>query len=153
MNAPPAATKPAFKAITQLAYDVKNTTSRKKQREDVVILQKRIAALEKKNKRWAMILTLVVTGSLPAAMHLAKVSGVTIPQSIISAAKPVGDLISATGSGVGRALKESGKAIVDIVARQFYTSLLLAPFTIAHHFYTRPPPTKSTKKNGATSRS
>ena len=133
-RSPPASVGPTFKAIQELARNARNTKANTPlDPKRVILVQKRIAALEKRNKRWAAISTLLVTGSVGAAVALAKSQGVPIPESILKAAELARQGLKWSGSGAARVLKDSASMIVG----QLYMHTLLLPLAMAQQMYSR----------------
>ena len=129
-NSPPRYVTPAFSAIRELANDVKNHSSKKEQTTDIILLKKRLESLQKKNKKWAAIMTLLVTGSVATAVALARVNGYPIPPDIIKSANAVWGGIKASGSVASKGLKVMGTTVAQTMkfSDAFYKSALTAPF-------------------------
>lgn len=135
---PPRYVTPSIKAFMELADDVHNRSPLVDRQEHARLLQKRMMALEKKNKKWAAIMGLLVTGSVAAAMALAKANNTTLPKELLKASKAVGGFLATSQSGPIRALRWYAGAMRNMIVGSVYSTILLAPLSIAHRYISRP---------------
>lgn len=140
-HSPPASVGPTFKAIQALARDA-NANSPLNAKH-LILVERRIAALKKRNKRWAAISTLLVTGSVAAAVALAKSKKEDIPGYILAAAPRIGRALRWSGSAVVSVLKQSAAVILG----QMYVQTLMLPLTMVQRRMSRPPTNNSNNRH------
>ena len=94
----------AFEELSENAYASANERTK-----NTEILARRITALEKRNKRWAIVMTLLATGAIGVAVWYARATGLPLTANMIVSAK------TSMGSMMGSAaatLKSKGRNIV-----------------------------------------
>lgn len=121
MSPIPASVKPALTAFENVARNRYSPTSEKAR--NTRTLKKRLDVLEKRSRRWSIILTLLATGSIAAASYY---YGGPLSAKLVSIGKTAAETIRASGTADGTALKKKA---------EFYTKAReneVSPRT--HHF-------------------
>jgi hypothetical protein len=131
----------------ELADDVHNRSPLVDRQEHARLLQKRMMALEKKNKKWAAIMGLLVTGSVTAAMALAKANNTALSKELLKASKAVGGFLATSQSGPIRALRWYAGAMRNMIIGSVYSTILFAPLTLAHRYIAQPRSPVAVKRN------
>jgi hypothetical protein len=106
----PKTVEPALNAFENVAENRYSPINEKAQ--NTRVLKKRLDALEKRNKRWAIVLTLLATGSIAAASYY---YGGPLSTKLIAFAKNAASTIKTSKTTAGVALKTKAASYAQAI--------------------------------------